>query len=400
MKLKAMKVLWFSDFLIPTGIGRVSHYLVHGLIEKGFDVAVATPYMGGKPLVIDRVKIYPMLQFDQTLFTRIIYEYEPDLVVCYITHWQPPYNQLSRILSELGVKVLCYNPVEWDEISPAYAAPYLGANLITVATETGKRVLSQFLPEDFIAVVSHGVDPKAFHIEHPKPTFREFRNHFIYGMVGKNVMRKSFPELIEAFAKLPPEIKEKSALYLHTTKISTAGEVVYWNLDWFVMKHNLQGKVFTPDFVTMWQGEEDDMLRKLYCAMNCYCQVSLSEGFGLPIIEAMACGVPVIASKNTSVPEVVGDAGILVECLGEPTYNHDGWVTYKVKIHKLTEAMEEIYQNKELRENLIKKGIERAREFTWEKATEQMAQAIERAVKHYRLRSNHIKVREPIGGAI
>jgi len=391
-----MKILWFSDFLIPTGIGRVSHYLVHGLIKKGFEVAVATPYMAGKPLVIEGVKIYPMLQFDQVLLTRIVYEFEPDLVVCYITHWQPPYNQLSKIISELGIKILWYNPMEWDEISPTYVAPYLGANMIAVATETGKKVLSEFLPEDFIAVVSHGVDPRVFYVENPKPKFREFKNHFIYGMVGKNVMRKSYPELIEAFAKLPPEIKEKSGLYLHTTKVSTAGEVVYWNLDWLVIKYNLQGKVFTPEFITMWQGEDDDMLRRLYCAMNCYCQVSLSEGFGLPIIEAMACGVPILASANTSTPEVVGDAGILVECWEEPIYNHDGWATYKVKISKLTEAMEEIYRNKELRESLIKKGMERAREFTWEKATEQMTSAIEKAYKHHRLRANHVKVREPI----
>jgi len=395
-----VKILWFSDFLIPTGIGRVSHHLVRGLIKKGIEVAVATPYMGGKPLVIDNVRIYPMLQFDQALFSRIVCEYEPDLTVCYITHHQLPYNQLSKILSELGIKILWYNPVEWDEISPTYVAPYIGANMIAVATETGKRVLSEFLPEDFITIVSHGVDPEVFYVENPKPKFREFRDLFIYGMVGKNVMRKSFPELIEAFVKLPAEVKEKSGLYLHTTKVSTAGEVVYWNLDWLVMKHGLSGKVFMPEFVTMWWGEEDDMLRKLYNAMSCYCQISLSEGFGLPIIEAMACGVPVIASANTSVPEVVGDAGLLVECWEEPIYHHDGWAVHKVKINALAAAMLEIYQNEGLRKTLIKRGMERAREFTWEKATLQMASAIEKAYKHHRLRSNHIKAREPIGGAI
>ena len=79
---------------------------------------------------------------------------------------------------------------------------------------------------------------------------------------------------------------------------------------------------------------------------------SLYEGFGLPCLEAMACGCPVVCSKTTSLPEVVGDAGILVDpmCDGE-----------------IAEAMYRIISGKTLREAMIARGLERAKRFTWQK---------------------------------
>lgn len=77
---------------------------------------------------------------------------------------------------------------------------------------------------------------------------------------------------------------------------------------------------------------------------------SIYEGFGMPPLEAMACGTPVLASNTASLPEVVGDAGILVD---------------PFSIESIQQGMKLLLENKMVREELSKKGLERARQFTW-----------------------------------
>ncbi len=82
-----------------------------------------------------------------------------------------------------------------------------------------------------------------------------------------------------------------------------------------------------------------------------YCQPSFDEGFGLPVLEAMSCGCPVITSNRGSLPEVVGKAGVIVE----------------PKVENLAKAIKKVIDDKKLAYRLTKKGLERARKFSWEK---------------------------------
>ena len=118
---------------------------------------------------------------------------------------------------------------------------------------------------------------------------------------------------------------------------------------------------------------------------NSYCIEGIAVHNCLPVLEAMACGIPVIASKNSSLPEVVGDAGILVECDPEPYFTREGWVHHRTKISALRDAMELVFRDEELRGKLARRGLERASEFTWERACEEMKKAIEKAMRHHRL---------------
>lgn len=83
---------------------------------------------------------------------------------------------------------------------------------------------------------------------------------------------------------------------------------------------------------------------------------SLYEGFGFPPLEAMSHGTPVIASWSTSLPEVVGDAGLLVS---------------PYKPHELAHAMRMIADHEDVREDLSRRGFERAKQFTWEKTAKE-----------------------------
>ena len=101
----------------------------------------------------------------------------------------------------------------------------------------------------------------------------------------------------------------------------------------------------------------DDDLISLYSACHCFTFPSLYEGFGLPILEAMHCGAPVITSTVSACPEVAGDAAILVD-----PNNFD----------QIGEAMDAMCRDAGLRQSFIEKGYQRVKLFSWDKFAESM----------------------------
>ena len=110
----------------------------------------------------------------------------------------------------------------------------------------------------------------------------------------------------------------------------------------------------------------DADLPGLYSGATCFAYPSFFEGFGLPLLEAMQCGTPLIAGNRTSVPEVVGDAGLLVDPFDESA---------------ISAALRQIVQNDNVRVELRAKGLERAQGFSWKTTAELTLQAYERAVQ-------------------
>lgn len=101
----------------------------------------------------------------------------------------------------------------------------------------------------------------------------------------------------------------------------------------------------------------DDDLPLLYASARCFIFPSYYEGFGLPILEAMACGVPVIASKATALPEVLGDAGIQFD----PT-----------DVDELAADIRHVIDDEMLSRDLVQRGLQRAKEYSWEQTRDQI----------------------------
>ena len=106
----------------------------------------------------------------------------------------------------------------------------------------------------------------------------------------------------------------------------------------------------------------DEDMPLLYNLANLFVYPSLYEGFGLPPLESMACGLPIITSNISSIPEVVGDAGVIVD-----PYNIDD----------LAKAMYEVLTNTKLREDMVKLGLDRAKQFNWEKCAKETLDVLE-----------------------
>jgi glycosyltransferase involved in cell wall biosynthesis len=110
----------------------------------------------------------------------------------------------------------------------------------------------------------------------------------------------------------------------------------------------------------------DEDLSAIYSGATAFIYPSLYEGFGLPPLEAMQCGTPVITSNTSSLPEVVGDAGIMINPTDEDA---------------LCQAILTIIQDSQLRKTLSEKGRERAQQFSWAKCAEE-------TVKVYQIAAN------------
>jgi glycosyltransferase involved in cell wall biosynthesis len=162
--------------------------------------------------------------------------------------------------------------------------------------------------------------------------------------VGTLEKRKNIPTLIKAFYKL------KKMNIPHKLVIVGGRGWLYDDIFKTVEALKLQKDVIFTGYVP----KED--LVKFYNLADLFVYPSLYEGFGLPPLEAMACGCAVITSNTSSLPEVVGDAGILVD-----PYN----------VEELAKIMYEVLTNEGLRKELSKKGLERAKLFNWRKTAEE-----------------------------
>ena len=115
----------------------------------------------------------------------------------------------------------------------------------------------------------------------------------------------------------------------------------------------------------------DEDLVEFYKHAKCYVFPSLYEGFGLPVLEAMKFDCPVITSKISSLPEAAGDAALYVDPLD---------------VDDIAKKIEKVLEDKELRKELIKKGKEQIKKFSWEKSAKETLKILEEVVSE---RQNH-----------
>lgn len=226
---------------------------------------------------------------------------------------------------------------------------------IIAVSENSKRDISRYLkiPEDKIRVIYNGKDERFEPLNRREiDGFREKYNlNFPFILyVGVLQPRKNIPTLIKAYYKL------KKFGIKHKLVISGKKGWRYEEIFKTAGKLNLQNDVIFTGYILL------EELPKLYNAADLFVFPSLYEGFGLPPLEAMACGTPVITSNRGALPEVVGDAGIMVD-----HYDVDG----------LAKAMLKVLSDDGLRQDMSGKGLERAKMFSWEKCAKETLEVYE-----------------------
>lgn len=196
-------------------------------------------------------------------------------------------------------------------------------------------------PEEKITIIPLGIDHNVFF---DKKIKRE-ENTILY--VGSDAKRKNIALIIKAIAVLA---KEMPAVKFVKVGLAQDAKMRLY-LQELARKLGIEKNIIWRDY--------SNNLANEYNNATAFVFPSLYEGFGFPVLEAMACGCPVICSNRTSLPEIAGDAAVYVN--GEDE-------------NELVAAIKRVLSNKQLQEKLRKKGYAQAKKFTWRKCAEETIQ--------------------------
>lgn len=213
-------------------------------------------------------------------------------------------------------------------------------------------------PADKISVLLSGVDAHFQPVTDPG-VITEIRNNYSIGQgpyvfsVGTVQPRKNYVRLVQALAALRAEGYDLSL-------VIAGGKGWLDNPIYDAIRDSGMA-----DFVHLIGFVDESDLPGLYSGAVCSAFPSLYEGFGLPILEAMACGTPVMTANVSSLPEVAGDAALMVD-----PYDTEA----------IASAIQRLVDDEALRTTLIQAGYERAGQFTWEAAARHLKQVYEQVL--------------------
>lgn len=223
-------------------------------------------------------------------------------------------------------------------------------HIIAVSQATKQDLIKLLgVPQEKITVIYEGRNPlyepmdKAVAQAYVKKTFGLDANFIFF--ISTLEPRKNIPTLLASYKWLKDHYKRPEKLVLAGSK-----GWLFEEIDATIKKLNLENDVLFLGRIT------DEAVNHLYNAASMMVYPSFYEGFGLPPLEAMNCGIPVIVSKIKVMPEVVGDAALLVD-------PHD--------VEGLGIAMHRLLTDQELRNDLIAKGYKRAAHFSWAEAAQE-----------------------------
>ena len=311
-----MRVLFMSNGpWAQTGYGTETRYILRGIRDAGYPVAcVAFWGLYGGNIEWEGIPVYPgsLDQMGHDAASYACRHFKADVLFTLYDIW----GFDPAVMGNLGNVRWCpYFPVDTTQLHPMQVERFGLAHRLLAYSRHGERLVREAGYGEKVRYVPHGVDCEVYHPETEqeradwrREAYPEWpADAFIVGMVAANKgmpSRKSFPEVMEAFAGFAGRHPE-ARLYLHTC----AGPdyrgpdlrqmATYWGVGDKV-------RYATAERLIM-GGYGDAEMRHFYNTFDVLLSPSQGEGFGIPIVEAQACGVPVIVNDHSAMSEVVGD---------------------------------------------------------------------------------------------
>jgi glycosyltransferase involved in cell wall biosynthesis len=374
--MAALRVAIVADVLLAEmgGVARSVQALIQALAEQPRDRVELTVVARGRP---EGIADLP--------FARSAAPYVPKLpgavfalqrpftlrgydVVHYIDSRPPldfPLGANATVVTQHGFATLMFGKgnvgKRWYYLDQALLRLAPHADRTFTASESERQELLKRIPIDPSSVVAihHGIDTDRFSPPADLNAVRdELRARF--GIDGRYVLyvsnhqrKKNTERLVDAFADVAARVPDVSLVMTgwHTASFRLVLERIE--------RHDLADRVRVLGHVP------DDALPKLYSGAACFVLPSLHEGFGLPVLEAMACRTPVVASNVYALPEVCGEAAELVDPL---------------RTDEIADAIVRLLEDPARAEELRELGLERVKEFTWARAAERHVEEYERSV--------------------
>jgi glycosyltransferase involved in cell wall biosynthesis len=339
-----VKILWHSNCpWVPTGYGQQTAEFTPRIRDLGHEIEISGFWgLGGAALDWEGMKVYPADDKWGNVTLAKIGE-SADLVITLMDVWV----LTAPALAELPLA--SWVPVDHNPLPPRVRDFFgrTGSRPIAMSRFGERMLLDAGLDPLY---VPHGIDTNVFA---PRPEMRaEVRemievpeDAFVVGMVAANKgttpPRKAFPQVFQAFAEFRKDHPD-AYLYLHT---ELSGRFEGLNLGALAAACGIPSDAIkrTPPWRLEF-GVPADILAAIYGAFDVLANPSYGEGFGIPIIEAQACGVPVIVTDHSAMTELCG-AGWLAE--GEPWYDPSQGAFFKCpSVRSIREGMEAAYERR------------------------------------------------------
>lgn len=375
------KLLVLSDCGIPSGYGRIADEVLTRLNKRGYDIMAASlAYDGLLPPQLDGVRLpYWVASTPQpnflNLFASLVAPTDPDIIMVIE---DAPYVEAVRNL-----------PLDWSRysfigITPVDGIPIYPNWVRTLKEADGAMSISEYGVAAYrragvaASLCRPGVDPNVFFQRSPEER-HELREraglndwNFVVGTMAQNQGRKAISAMLKAFFTFAAD-KPSSVYLLDMVKNSPAGwdipalcQQYGWDESKLLYREDLERKGFVK-------------LADRYNLLDAHMVISHREGYGLPLVEAMACGVVSIALDYTSGTEICGGGrGVLIPDIG---YSEPGtWGGAEDRfpdLNALVKALDRLHSDVHYRASVAQTGMEWSRSHTWDETADQVQKQIE-----------------------
>lgn len=337
------KILWHSNApWAATGYGNQTAVFVPRLIQAGYDVIISAFYgLQGAIQEWKGIKVLPggyEPYGNDTILGDMTY-YKRDILLSLIDVWVMNPQLMQRL------RWYPWTPVDHDPIPPAVGQHLRPARRPIAMSKFGIQKMREAGLDPYY--IPHGADTSELYpvdMVQARQTLQCPTDRFLVGIVSANKgapSRKAFNQQIRAFAKFY-ETHKDAVLYLHTDWTGRIGENIEELINLTGIPHSA---VARPSQYKYDRGMLDaEYMRMAYSAMNVAMNASMGEGFGIPIIEAQACGTPVIVTGFSAMSELV-KAGWIVGAV-DKFYSQESWQAVP-SVDDLVTALEQAYQHRD-----------------------------------------------------
>lgn len=287
------------------------------------------------------------------------------------THYAPRFSPIPTVVSVMDMSFLrfpelfnksdLYQLQSWTKYSVQNAA-----RVLTISNSSKDDIIKAYnISAEKVVTIYPGIkeittlEPRIYGMNQLQDKYHLSGNFILF--VGTLQPRKNISRLIEAFARIKNHEQTKDNKDLELVIIGKKGWL-YEDILAAPQKHGVENSVKFLENVT------DDELTIFYKNALCYVLPSLYEGFGLPVLEAMKQGCPVITSNVSSLPEAGGDAALYVD---------------PEDVEDITQKITQVITDKNLREELVAKGKKQVAKFSWDKAARETLEVLQQVAKKH-----------------
>jgi len=370
-----MKVLTISDCpspLVRSGLSRVHRHVIDACLEKGYDVLAGSWFCDPS---VHRYKDVSLLSLRKDTnkslvdLYEVIKEHSPEIIITMGDYWDFLYMKALKMKFPNKFRWVPYLTVDTEPINEKMADLFSYMDEVLVPTKWGVEVVKKH--NNNVRYVPYGVDENFFRFSEEKRKKtrknKELDGFFRIISVANNSERKHLPETLRTIAKFS-ENKKNVKAYIHTNIGSNFG----YDLRLLRGRHKLNQIVeFAHDQTTVLNGCDDDQLNMEYNCSDVFLATSSNEGFCLPALEAMKCGLPVVAGDHTAFKDLI-KRGVGYRYRAIPTTHVLESLKYVPDCEDAAKKLNVIYDkwcSKGLRETELK-CVKFAEKFTWTKTKE------------------------------